>query len=635
MNKQYFELTASAFHVLKADYSSNNATIAELVDDAEFDEEFASEQIQRAQQSLLAPIARLEQEISWLPELSQAQIANALSLLASDDLEALLESLTHSPELAKANILAHFSGKGIVNDALFHALVAAWEEVDQASILDFINENRGRAGFPKVDIHLMHDALKDLENLHARTAAFGIWTLERPGTVMDRVVEAELRRNPSSSFLEQFVRNYDILSEPDLVRVSDKIDDVILRAEKTDADLSALVTEASNLLVRWDDINQPVQVYEQHQGHEEGRSKRIYEKLRALSLELHNDRGETAAALRLSEALLRTFPELESVAAILKKDVAQLETLDAQQKQRKYIEPLFAACEAAKNQIPKIKKSLAKSGFSATSKGPIFDILVAFQVALSKASDKSVAYIIVRDLALYINNDRNDPETAFRLVHGLLEYSDARPSKELCEKLEEERAVLHRNWKMKELDKNAGNLTAMSQTVDDLLKYARGPDRAELQQLKTKIERKQLGKRLKWAVYASIAAVIGVIFIADEMDRPSNRSTYQPSTSRVATPAPAPAPAVEGETRPPIGQGLTLSRSQIRYCVFQGQRLDTIRTLTNTNYQIDKFNGLIGDFNARCSSYRYRSGDLSPIQREARDKAAELQADARRIVSSW
>ena len=130
-----------------------------------------------------------------------------------DDLEALLESLTHSSELAKANILAHFSGKGIVNDALFHALVAAWEEVDQASILDFINENRARAGFPKVDIHLMHDALKDLENLHARTAAFGIWTLERPGTVMDRIVEAELRRNPSSSFLEQFVRNCHIPSD--------------------------------------------------------------------------------------------------------------------------------------------------------------------------------------------------------------------------------------------------------------------------------------------------------------------------------------------------------------------------------------------------------------------------------------
>jgi hypothetical protein len=69
----------------------------------------------------------------------------------------------------------------------------------------------------------MRDALKDLEKLHARTAAFGIWTLERPGEVMDRIVEAELKRHPSSSFLEQFVRNYDTLSEPDLVRIPELV----------------------------------------------------------------------------------------------------------------------------------------------------------------------------------------------------------------------------------------------------------------------------------------------------------------------------------------------------------------------------------------------------------------------------
>lgn len=90
------------------------------------------------------------------------------------------------------------------------------------------------------------------------------------------------------------------------------------------------------------------------------------------------------------------------------------------------------------------------------------------------------------------------------------------------------------------------------------------------------------------------------------------------------------------ETKPPAGQGLTLNRSQIRYCVFQRQRLETIRELANTNYQIDRFNGLTDDFNARCSDYRSESGVLFySVQREARDKATELREDARRIVSSW
>jgi len=621
MSAAAFDLTQSAFHILKAGYDVNRSDIAELVEDAEFDEFFEPQVVQRAQQSLLAPNARLEQEIAWLPEFSQAQTSNVLSLVASGDLEGLIETSKHAPELAKANILAHFAGAGNVNEILFHALVAAWDEIDEANILTFINENRQRAGFPRVESEQLHNALMELEKQHARSAAVGIWSLDRPGAVMDRIVEAELRRHPSSSFLEQFVRNYDTLSEPDLARISDEIDKVISEAENTNADLVALVTRASDLLVRWDDVNQPVQVYEQHQGHEEGRSKRIYEKLRSLCLDLANNRSEFTEARRLSEALLRTFPELESVAEVLKGDVAALENLDEQKKLHEEYKPLINACEAAKTKLPT----------------PVSTVLKIFKETVSRGGDDPIAFNIVRDLALHINNDCNDPQTAFKLLDGALTFSGARPSQELRKTLEEERAVLHRNWKMNELEKNSGNLTAMSQTVDDLLKYARGPERVELQQLKTKLDRKRLGKKLKWGIYASIAAVIGFFVITDAMDRPSNRSTYQPSAPRVATPAPTPAPATSAavETRPPVGQGLTLNRSQIRYCVFQGQRLDTIRTLSTTNYQIDRFNALIGDFNSRCSSFRYRSGDLSAAEREARENAADLRADARRIVSSW
>lgn len=621
MKNGCFDLTSSAFHVLKAGYDANRLDIAELVDDAEFDEVFEPQVVQRAQQSLLAPNARLEQEISWLPELSQTQTSNVISLVAFGDLEALIETSKHAPELAKANILAHFAGSGNVNENLFHALVAAWDEIDEANILTFINENRQSAGFPSVEPEPLHNALMELEKQHARSAAVGIWSVDRPGEVMERIVEAELRRHPSSSFLEQFVGNYDTLSEPDLVRLSDEIDKVISEAENTAADLEALVTRASDLLGRWDDVNQPVQVYEQYRGHEEGRSKRIYEKLRSLCLDLANNRSEFTEARRLSEALLRTFPELESVAEVLKRDVAALENLDEQQKLHEQYKPLIDACEAAKT----------------TSPAPISTVLRIFKDTVLREADDPVAFNIVRDLALHINNDCDDPHTAFKLLNGALTFGGARLPQELQKTLEEERAVLHRNWKMKELEKNKGNIPAMSNTVEDMLKYAHGSERAELQQLQTKLDRKRLGKKVKWGIYASIAAVIGFFVIADEMDRPSNRSTYQPSIPRVSTPNPTAAPATNAavETRPPVGQGLTLNRSQIRYCVFQGQRLETIRTLTATNYQVDRFNGLIDDFNSRCSSYRYRSGVLSSVQREAREKAVDLRADARRIVAAW
>jgi len=71
-------------------------------------------------------------------------------------------------------------------------------------------------------------------------------------------------------------------------------------------------------LVRWDDVNQPVQVYEQHQGHEEGRSTADLRKYCVLPIpKLHN---KLAVIMQVRVDFLkrfwRTFPELESVAEV-------------------------------------------------------------------------------------------------------------------------------------------------------------------------------------------------------------------------------------------------------------------------------------------------------------------------------
>jgi hypothetical protein len=275
------------------------------------------------------------------------------------------------------------------------------------------------------------------------------------------------------------------------------------------------------------------------------------------------------------------------------------------------------------------------------TKGPVSDIVSAFKTASSSLADKSVAFMVIRNLALYINNECSDPETGFRLIDGLLSYGASRPTDEIREMLEEDRAILHRNWKMNELENSNGDLAAMLQAVDEMLRYARGSERDDLYQLKSNLERKRAGKKLKWGVYAAIAAVVGFLLISEEMNKPPSRvtyqPTYQPSTQRVTTPSVTPNPAItaEVEIKPPTGQGLALNRNQVRYCVFQGERLEAIRPLTSTNFQIDKFNVLIDDYNARCANFRYSAGVLTAIEREASSKAQEFQADARRIVASW
>ncbi len=466
-----------------------------------------------------------------------------------------------------------------------------------------------------------------------------IWCLKEPGNVMEQLVKDELTNGQMNSILDRFVRAYDNLSEPKLSQISNEIDHHVKLTREIAVDLDGVTNKIVDLLLRWDDVNQPVQIYDQYQGLEEGRSKKIYETLRSLCLELANERSEFQYAKRLSEALLHTFPELESIAEVLKGDVLALENLNEQQKQSVIVEPLVAACEAAKSQIPKLKSELQKYGFAQARRGTLKNIYKAFVTVARDPRTRDAAYLSVRDLALFINNDRNDPETAFRLIDGLIAFCHASPSADIHKKLDEERIVLHRNWKMGEFEKQAGNLGAKSKIIDEMLKYAKGNERAKLMQLKSTIDRKQMGKKVKWLIYGGIAAAIGFLVISEEINQPTPRSSYQPTTTdQPLTSYPSTIhPNVTNfeESRPPVGQGLLLNKSQVRYCVFQSKRLEAMRPMTATNDQISRFNELVDDYNSRCSNYQYRNGVLSQIRREASSKSGEFTADAGRIVASW
>lgn len=510
MGNEHFSLSSNAFSVLNANFTSNHAEISDLVEDAEFDELHALEIVQRSQQALLSPIARLDQELSWLPELSSMQINEIGSLLEAGRLAELQKAIAFLPDLPKANVLAHLCGTNSADEELLRDLLRAWDDLDQFRLLQFLNAQRQAAGFPQVEMSQLAASIDVLQSTHARSAALSVWRLAEPGKVMERLVETELKRGRASRILTGFVREYDILSEPHLARISEAIEHQIELARQPTHQLEAVTSEIAELLRQWDDVNQPVQVFEQHQGHEEGRSKQVYEKLRSLCVELANERGEFLHAKQLSEALLLTFPELESVAEALKSDVETLENLDDQKKQFAVLEPLVAACEAAKSKVPKLRSELRSSGFAQARRGAVKDIFAAFETVAKAPGVGDAAFLVIRDLALFVNNDRNDHETAFRLIDGLITYGGAKPSQAVSSKLDEERSVLHRNWKMSELERHKGNIGAMSKIIDEMLVYARGKDRAELSQLKSVIVQKRNERIGYWVVIGVVILLIAI-----------------------------------------------------------------------------------------------------------------------------
>lgn len=104
----------------------------------------------------------------------------------------------------------------------------------------------------------------------------------------------------------------------------------------------------------------------------------------------------------------------------------------------------------------------------------------SFNDARKSLPEPGVAYLVVRDLALSLNNESNDPQSAFLLVDGLIDFGIDKGPKEVLEKLREERAILHKNWKMKELERQSGNLNGMLKVVHDMLVFANPADRRDL-----------------------------------------------------------------------------------------------------------------------------------------------------------
>lgn len=138
-----------------------------------------------------------------------------------------------------------------------------------------------------------------------------------------------------------------------------------------------------------------------------------------------------------------------------------------------------------------------------------------------------------------------------------------------------------------------------------------------------------------WKWVLGIGAVIAVIWMAagsgnKNQTSPSYSSSHStPSYSPpVATPA---APSRLSEELPPAGTNNVLSSAQLRYCLAEDIRLESAKATVN-NYidsHVDRFNGMVSDYNSRCGQFRYRKGALESARSEVERYRADLQAEGR------
>ena len=345
----------------------------------------------RAQQAVLTPLNRLVAELSWLPGTPPSQAREIVSNLEASDLAAASGALERVRGIDKANLAADLCARSAGEIKFVNELLEAYESIAAKDVLETLKRLRSVSGFPVPDEKQISNALTTLRLNHAKAAVSCIATTKSPGETLTEIVEAFLERRDGSvgQLLELIVRDYDAWSQPYLSTVKVRIESTIADC-KTGSDQST-VDKLVKLLAEWDTINQPVQLLDESKGHEEPRSKEIYEIVRDFCVWLANENGQYEEALAISRALLETFPELPAVAAQLSRDVGALEALAEQAKSHELMQPLIEAQEAIQARMEDFAVDAFKSGFGPQSRGLAKRLYEAFADAAARAKESDIA----------------------------------------------------------------------------------------------------------------------------------------------------------------------------------------------------------------------------------------------------
>ena len=139
-------------------------------------------------------------------------------------------------------------------------------------------------------------------------------------------------------------------------------------------------------------------------------------------------------------------------------------------------------------------------------------------------------------------------------------------------------------------------------------------------------------------VWVIAGVVVLVILIANsgsgnKTSTPSPRSPEPTYSSQAPVTPPVSAP-VSDTQKPAIGRNQVLGVAQIRYCKTEKIRIEAFESVINNAYdhEVDRFNGIVNDYNSRCGEFRYRRGDVERVERELAPMSASIVAAAK---SEW
>jgi hypothetical protein len=624
-----FSLLSNPFVLLRVTPCSTALEIKQAYEDAVEDEIAPANILQRAQQSLLTPKLRIDAEVGGFldvrPELASRIVAKLERSAGRKELEHELVSLHALP---KTNVLAHLGSQSPLGVPALFELLQAQATVAIGSTCDAVIEARELAGAGRVDREAVAEALARLEDRQIKGVVNALAGTSTFVATFSAFVKRVLKSEDSSLIqkLDPYVRAYNNAAASELSLRREKVV-TACDALRNDPKNEREIGQIADALRLWSELGKPLQLFESHMHREDAQARDLYLHVRDLCIWLANEKEQFDTARKITLACAKVFKELPRAIGQMKEESELLAQLHNQQTAAVLLEPLCKAYQEAQESHRSLERELLRNGFGPASTGMARTLYDAFADAVRSTSISGIADLpwrLVRNVAISLNNESRAPKAAAALINGLIQFFDAhRPSAEVIALLEADRQACAKTIIQADLEKSlsAGQLNAAANLVEQLFALEKDADEvAALLKARAVIADRRRSKNIKVAFLIVFAAVILLVVITNQ----GNRPTYGSSSTQ--TTADRPTQLNVDEDRPPIGPGLNFTRANIRYCEFQGVRLEALRSLVSSDNG-STFNGLIEDWNSRCSRYRYRPSDKSAVDSEIITRRSALQAE--------
>lgn len=663
-----FDLLSNPFAILGVSVSASRAEIDAAIDDALFDDDSAGHEqaLERARQVIGTPRTRLAAELAFLPG-ADAQATHAvletLRRGADSDLAGDLGGLD------RANILAHrcAAASGDIAARRARTLVLTHDDVRPQDVTEQIARARARSGFGAVPPEDLQTALNLLREQHAAIVVDAL--IAHPTGLDDMArLASDLADKPPArrDFVRKVIARYESAITPRLHSAEQAVDNALEQAE-TASDDDAL-TAIATALRAWDRLAQPLQLADRAMGLDEPHSRALFGRVRTFCVDQANIHDRHELALELVGVAQEVFAELRDAMATLEEDATKLLDIVTQQRREEAIAPLVAAVTAAQNDLPALARVLNLKGFAGNAGAAVGPMVAALDVVIAQGRPDMIetAILLVRGLAIDLYNEAHEATAALAITKALQAHRNLVPHR-VRQKLDEDLTTLERHLQLVSMKTalDSGDLDRADALVIGLLDRAPAEEVEALHSMRDLIAARRKDKRgsmlSRLTPVAILAGIIGFFALADLLDtapQATEAAVEATDTGYVtdeAPPQPPPAapsdPASDlayaggglpqftppvmdtSESAPPISYSeQTLALPQVRYCVRQKARLQSVANSITSDEESERFNTAVDDFNSRCSQFRYNTSDMTTVESEIATSGAQLRREGQAIL---